>query len=146
MRAAGFSFASELAVVAVARVDRVVRFDFSAAGSIGFSDSGSLDTFSLFFGRPRGFVVVTFFVSAGWSSVTGIEGFRFLVDRVTGCVDSSIGCVISFSKGVTFTRRRGAAASGAAADAEETVARVRGAMLKLLCYVFVVCCKSRTER
>lgn len=65
--ATGFSLASELTVVAVALVERVARFGFSAIFSTGCAVSCSV-VVSDFLGRPRGLAAVVFDVEVAGSS------------------------------------------------------------------------------
>lgn len=125
-RVAGFALATELAVFAVARVERVARFGFSASLSTGSSSSSTSSvTVSVFFGRPFVFAAVVFAVDfVTFLSSTSV--FVLLVAR-TVCFGSSV-VGFSFSRDVTFTLLLGAAASGAGAGAEAAVALVRGAM------------------
>lgn len=135
-RAVGFPLASELKVVAVARVALVERFGFSVNFSESFSGacSGSVSGFgspkalSFFFGLPRVFVVVVLVLTTVGSSSVATEGFLLRVDLVAGFVASSTGFDGSLSNGVILTLRRGAAVKEADAGAEDAVARVRGAI------------------
>jgi len=127
--ATGFPLASELTVVDVALVARVARFGSSA----GF---GSSILGSVFLGRPFGLAAAT--LGAGTSTATVVTGL-LRVERVAGLASSFVFVAISVAmRGVTLTRRRGAAARGC--GALDTEARVRGAMLNVK-----VCVHQRIE-
>lgn len=131
--AAGFSFASELTVVAVALVDRVTRFGFSASPSVEETVSFPA-VVSAFFGRPRAFEATGFVAVLVCSSVVSVASDLLRVARVARRVGTSglADLVSSLSRGVTLTRRRGAAAKLAGAEVVLELALVRAGILKLL--------------
>lgn len=140
VRAAGFSLAAELAVVAVARVDLVARFGFSSNLSLGISTSGAASStaVSAFFGRPLGLGAVALVAldlgsalcSGSGSATTVFPRFARVVGFESSCGFAGF-LTSSFSSGVTLSRLRGAAESGAA-GAADAVARVRTILITVV--------------